>query len=113
MSVLDIEIEGEWIVSLPLASKTRFLAALGHELTIVGRESYTVQEDGLDHPQWLRMINEIQHRVLACLCEVLDGKQNHSFERSMAMWVLGSDVAAIREQGQCAWITAKRWLPKM
>ena len=104
----EIEIEGDWVVSLAQAEKVRFLVSLGRELTVAGRESYTFQEKGLDHPEWLREINEIQHRVLACLHEVFDGKQNISFERSIADWVLGSSEPTVRMQGKGAWNMAKR-----
>src|SRR5262249_39602902 len=45
--------------------KIRFLARLGWELTIAGRDAYTPKTEELTHPARLRAINEIQHRVLS------------------------------------------------
>jgi len=55
------------LVLLETRSKTLFLATLMHELTIAGRNSYRVQSEELDKPSQLRKVNEIQHRVAACL----------------------------------------------
>jgi hypothetical protein len=43
----------------------RVLAAFGHNLTIAARDTYEFQAPGVQAPQRLRDINEIQHRVLA------------------------------------------------
>jgi len=44
----SIEIEGEWLAVLKQEDKHLFLAKLMHALTVVGRDSYTVQSEGLD-----------------------------------------------------------------
>jgi hypothetical protein len=43
------------------------LAAYGHELTVVARGTYEVGSDGVVHPQVLRRLNEIQHRVTSAI----------------------------------------------
>jgi hypothetical protein len=45
--------------------RIRVLAAFGHNLTIVARDTYVVGELAIHAPERLRAINEIQHRVLA------------------------------------------------
>lgn len=95
------------MATLDAGAKARFLACLGHELTIAGRDSYVVQGDGLSKPELLRGINEIQHRVLACLSQLLAGVGDPSFERSIAIWVLESSNPDIQSWGVTAWNTAK------
>lgn len=53
------------------AEKEEFVAQLIHELTIVGRDTYAVGQDGLTEPQRLRLINEVQHRLSAYLWALL------------------------------------------
>lgn len=104
------ETEGKWLVSLDRSAKLTFLASLGHELTIAGRNSYTVQTEGLDKPSQLRQINEVQHRVLACLREVLKNNSSTSFERSIAVWVLEQTDLELQQLMCGAWNYAKESL---
>lgn len=53
----------------------RFLAALAYELTILAREAYSVGEQGINHPRLIRVINEMQHRLLATVAKHLEGDQ--------------------------------------
>lgn len=69
-SMPSIEQEGHWLVGLPHEKKLLFLSALAHELTIVGRHSYRPQTEALEKPGQLRSVNEVQHRVLACLVQL-------------------------------------------
>jgi hypothetical protein len=102
----EIEAEGEWLVSLDEKAKTVF-PTLGHTLTIAGRSTYTAQSESLDQPAQLRKINEIQHRVLACLCEILVGESNISFQRSIATWVLRQSDTGLKELMTWAWNSTK------
>jgi hypothetical protein len=52
--------------------KEEFVAQLIHEITIIARDSYEVGRDGLTNPQRVRRINEVQHRLSAFLCALLD-----------------------------------------
>src|SRR4051812_8035580 len=101
------ESEGEWMAALDAGAKARFLAGLSHELTIAGRDSYIPGGEGLSKPHLLRGINEIQHRVAACLSQLLSGSGSASFERSIAAWVLESSHEDLRAWGTTAWNTAK------
>jgi len=105
--MLDVLAEGEWLVSLDDRSKTTFLVALARELTIAGRASYVPQGEDLMHPAWLRQVNEVQHRVLACLSEVMSGTGTASFQRSIAEWVLSPRDGVFGEHLAYAWVRAK------
>lgn len=102
-----IQAEGRWLVSLETRSKTLFLVTLMHELTIVGRSSYRPQTDELEKPSQLRMVNEIQHRVAACLRDLLSGQANESFQESVAGWVLDQQDAELQGLLSGAWSKAK------
>ena len=102
-----VRTEGEWLASQHEKSKALFLAAFAHALTIVGRNSYTVQGEGIDRPAQLRMVNEIQHRVSACLRQVLAGNSTDSFERSIAVWVLEQPDPELHELLSSAWRGSK------
>jgi hypothetical protein len=102
-----IEAEGEWLVSQDEKTKAVFLATLAHTITIAGRNSYTVQSEELDKPSQLRKINEIQHRVLSCLREILNGQSNVSFQLSIANWVLQQPDTELQELMSWAWNTSK------
>jgi hypothetical protein len=47
--------------------KIDFLVQFAHALTILARDTYAVGEDGLTNPSRLRIMNEIQHRVIGSL----------------------------------------------
>jgi hypothetical protein len=104
------EEEGEWLSGLIPADKARFLAALGHALTIAGRASYEVGGTGLVDASYLRQVNEIQHRVLGCLTDILNGGHNASFVRSIAQWVLSPSDAGVATHAKYAWQNAKEFI---
>lgn len=51
----------------------RVLAMFGHNLTIVGRDTYVVSARGLRYPERLQDLNETQHRVFARIASLVDG----------------------------------------
>lgn len=83
-----IESEAAWLVNLPQKDKLLFLATLSHTLTIVGRNCYEAGTEELETPKQLRKINEIQHRVVACIRKLLKEQSKEAFESSIANWVL-------------------------
>ena len=101
------ESEGEWMSSLDPDIKAKFLISLIHSLTVAGRASYDVGGTGLVHPDWLRQINEIQHRVSACLSQVLSGTGDAGFEKSIASLVLDVADSELRSHTTWAWQNAK------
>lgn len=105
-----IETEGEWLVALDKEAKLVFLAKLAHAITVAGRNSYTLQTDLLDKPSQLRQINEIQHRVIACLVEVLRDQSSVSFQRSIAVWVLKQSDGDLSELMSWAWNSTREHL---
>ena len=103
----SVEQEGRWLASLPNEKKVLFLSALGHQLTIVGRNSYRAQTEELEKPAQLRKVNEVQHRVLACLSQLLVGTCEQSFQESIAQFVLQQTDGELKELMQWSWQLSK------
>lgn len=101
--MLNVEQEGEWLADLPEQQKFLFLSTLGHELTIVGRNSYKPQTEELEKPAQLRRVNEAQHRVLACLVQSLRGTCERGFQQSIATQVLLQEDQELRNLMSYAW----------
>jgi hypothetical protein len=51
--------------------KIDFLVHLAHAFTILARDTYEVEGEGLTQPSRLRRINEVQHRVLGSLIALM------------------------------------------
>ncbi|CAN5446605.1 hypothetical protein BH20ACI1_BH20ACI1_22700 [soil metagenome] len=56
--------------------KAAFLAQLAWELTVAARETYKVGTEDLTNPKLMRLINEIQHRILSQLSAILRNDEN-------------------------------------
>lgn len=104
------EQEGKWLAGLPGERKPLFLAALGHELTVVARSTYKPQTEELDKPSQLRKINEVQHRVLACLVQLLAGACEVSFQEAIPGFLLEEQDPELVELMQFAWRRTKERL---
>jgi hypothetical protein len=65
---------GNAAAQLTPEQKIRLVARLSFELTIAARETYIPGTDGIAAPGQIRAYNEMQHRVSACLCELLEGR---------------------------------------
>jgi hypothetical protein len=102
-----IDAETAWIGSLALDHKLRFLARLSFEITIAGRHSYEAGTDELTNPRQLRRVNEVQHRVTACLSQLLTGTCPDGFEASIVQWVLAAPDPELKHILQWSWIEAK------
>ena len=104
--------ERTWVGGLPHEDQLRFLVRLSFELTIAGRCSYEAGTEDLVHPRQLRRVNEIQHRVTACLSQLLNGTCPDGFLASVADWVLTSQNCELDGWLRRAWSEAKgRSLP--
>lgn len=57
---------------LPLKKQINFLAHFSHRLTIMGRESYDVESRDVVDGKKLRGINEIQHRAIGHMIDLID-----------------------------------------
>ncbi len=99
--------ERAWVAHLSEPSKHIFLAVLGHELTIAARNSYRAGTEELDKPRQLRQINEVQHRVLACLSQSLSGHCDSSFQEAIADYVLNQEDLELAQLLGYAWSRAK------
>jgi DNA-binding transcriptional LysR family regulator len=57
--------------------KSDFLLQLAHALTIIARDTYEVEGEGLTQPARLRRINEVQHRIASFLVALMrqDGQR--------------------------------------
>lgn len=61
-------------VNCSCAEKVSLLLRLAHELTIIARDTYDRDSDGLTNPVRTRTINEVQHRVLSFLISLRENK---------------------------------------
>jgi hypothetical protein len=57
-----------------LHQKILLLARLSFELTIAARSTYIPGTEDIAEPRQIRAYNEIQHRVSACVCDLLTGE---------------------------------------
>ncbi len=74
--------------SLDATNQQRFLARLGYELTMMGRESYEVGTNGLTDPELLRRVNELVHRLLDHLSALLSNKVDRRDDATMVSILL-------------------------
>jgi hypothetical protein len=105
-----VESETEWIASVAPDVAARFLARLSWEVTFVGRDSYEAGTDELTKPRQLRKINELQHRITACLSQLLEGKCPDGFLESIARMVLTERDDELEHILQGTWIEAKKYI---
>lgn len=103
-----IDIEAIWFQSLNKDAKILFLAGLGHEITIAGRNSYAAGSDDLENPSELRRINEIQHRVLGCLLHLMHDDAHANIHHSVANSVLNQSEPELQELMVYTWFENKK-----
>ncbi len=46
------------------AQRLIFLSSLAYYVTLIGRETYIPQTDGVENPEKLRKLNELQHNII-------------------------------------------------
>jgi hypothetical protein len=111
--MLKPDTETRWLLSLEGRKRALFLAILSHELTVGGREAYRAGTELLDKPGLLRSVNEIQHRVTACLRgELLDsGKMD--FVEALGRIVLEQSDHDLSELTASAWSRGRRALEQL
>jgi len=59
--------------SLADNQKAVFVASVAFELTTVGRDAYGHEPSEIGKPEWLRRLNEHQHRLAAHIVHLLTG----------------------------------------
>lgn len=73
-------------VDLSREEKLHCLLRFAHELTIVARDSYDANGDGVAEPRRLRTLNEMQHRLLAnCVALLEDDPKRYPDEVLLEM----------------------------
>jgi len=107
-----IDVEAEWLANLALNYKLGFLARLSFKITVAGRGSYEVGTEELTNPRHLRRFNEIQHRVTACLSQLLDNDCPDGFVDSMASLVLAPRDSELQRALEWCWSDAKKWVSR-
>jgi hypothetical protein len=100
--------EAEHLASLTPTVRLTFLTTLAHSLTVYARGTYQPGTDDIAKPRALRSINEVQHRVTACLRDCVAGNCNESFLRSLANWVFDEPDTETRGLLQGAWLDARQ-----
>jgi hypothetical protein len=84
--------------SLPSPLQIEALVRLAHELTIVGRDSYDASSLELRHPQRLRSLNEVQHRVTSHVLALLAADPGRYPDEVLVSIILEQDDPELRRQ---------------
>jgi hypothetical protein len=87
---------------MPAAQQARFLATLGHTLTIASRSAYEFQAPGVVNPRLLRDMNEIHHRIYPQIRSLLISAEPTFDPEVMASWLVGEERSAELQQA-CLW----------
>ena len=92
--------------SYSLAEKEEFIAQLIYELTVVGRGTYEIGQNGLTEPQRLRRINEVQHRLSAYLWALLrNDEQRYPDDVLLRLFILSHpDDEALEQELRAAFM---------
>ena len=86
-------------LSFSSGEKAEFIAQLIYELTLVARESYETDGDGLSDPRRVRRINEVQHRTSAYLSALLRNDEGRYADDVLVQIVLDhADDPALSRQ---------------
>ncbi|HZT82453.1 MAG TPA: hypothetical protein VFA26_19650, partial [Gemmataceae bacterium] len=83
---------------LPPAAQAEVLVRLAHELTIAGRDTYDPASPGLRHPNRLRALNEVQHRVTSHVLALLAADPGRYPDEVLASIILEQDDPELRRQ---------------
>ena len=73
--------------------EVRFLALLGHSLTVAARGAYEFQAPGVKDPIALRHFNEIHHRIYAEIRSLATRETRNIDSESLASWLTGEERA--------------------
>jgi hypothetical protein len=104
---ISSENEGAWLLALPNECKARFLSQLAHLITVSARDTYEAGTERVIKPEQLRRINEIQHRITACLRDVIAENVEASFVESTAQCALVNSDEELNDSMTWSWLTAK------
>ena len=76
--------------ALPPARRLQVLVAYAFDLTVIARSTYVPQTEDVADPGRLRMLNEVQHRLLAQVDGLIRGEQPRSND-AIVLTVVGGD----------------------
>jgi 16S rRNA G527 N7-methylase RsmG len=93
----------QWFLSLQPDARSRFLAALAHNLTIAGRVFLSAVEPQKSDPVRARAVNEILHKVTSYLSHVLKGDENIVWAPIVTKHLLEHDDREVQWQVKQAW----------
>jgi hypothetical protein len=96
--------------SCPRREQEDFVAQLIYELTVVGRATYEVEQDGLSEPTRLRRLNEVQHRLSAFLWALLRNDERRYPDDVLLRIVLEQpDDPELEQQLRAAFARVAAW----
>jgi hypothetical protein len=104
---LDKDSEALWLQSLDRSVQARFLTALACNLTIDIRVFCYSGEDVKQALEWVRLVNEINHRVVGYLSHYHAGDDDMGWLTVVADYVLNSKDPVVHQQAEQAWLHAK------
>jgi hypothetical protein len=84
--------------ALPPASQLETLVRLTHALTVVGRDAYEPDSLELRHPQRLRSLNEVQHRISSHVLALLVGDSARYPDDLLLSMILEQDDPELKRQ---------------
>jgi ABC-type transport system involved in cytochrome bd biosynthesis fused ATPase/permease subunit len=104
---LNVTSEAIWLQSLNSAERARFLASLSHNLTVATRVLCHSNSNANEVLEWVRLINEISHRVTSYLSHYHAGDEDHGWVSVVVEYVLSSQDATVYQHAQQAWSHTK------
>jgi hypothetical protein len=68
----SLTVISQMLPPMDIKQRIRFLLSLAQELTITARDTYEMGSDGVQRPSDLRRYNEVLHRVVADLRDLME-----------------------------------------
>jgi len=81
--------------SLSATDQWRVLAEYAHGLTVIARGTYVPQTEDVADPRRLRMLNEVQHRVIGHLQKLISGSAERYSDDAIVRIIIGEDDAEL------------------
>ena len=104
MSILE---ETVWLQSLSAAERARFLARLSHNLTVAARVLCHSSAGAEQTIEWVRQLNEVQHRVTSYLAHHHAGDEDTGWISVVVDCVLNPEDSTLLQQTEQAWLFSK------
>lgn len=90
------------IAAMSPQQELRFLAILGHWLTVAGRGTYEFQAPGVKDPVALRAFNELHHRLYAQIRGLAANGKGDFDAEDLTAWLTGENQP-VEFQTACFW----------